>query len=362
MREATRERFRHVLVDEFQDTNRLQCELIDLVCAPDAETFFVGDEFQSIYRFRHADVQVFIDRRSAAAGHVALRDNYRSRPEVLQFVNDLFGRVFGDEYRALEASRRFEGAAFEYPVELLVVDRSEASGAAEWRAAEADLIAERVAAVLEDGEHEPGDVVVLLRSGTDVETYEQALRARGLETHRAIGRGYYGRQQVIDLCAYLRLVRNRYDDHALLAVLASPIVGVSNDGLLRVRRAAKYSLYGALERTFPPGLGPARPEPAAGLPPALRPDRRGLRRGRPRGAVRADRLGPRLRPRLPGPARRQAALRERAGSWCAWRASTRRCAGPTSPGSCTSSTPRPAPRPASPRPPSSRRRAATPSA
>ena len=220
----------------------------------DAETFFVGDEFQSIYRFRHADVQVFIDRRSAAAGHVALRDNYRSRPEVLQFVNDLFGRVFGDEYRALEASRRFEGPAFEYPVELLVVDRSEAAGAAEWRAAEATLIAERVAAVVADGEHEPGDVVVLLRSGTDVETYEEALRAKGLETHRAIGRGYYGRQQVIDLCAYLRLVRNRYDDHALLAVLASPLVGVSNDGLLRIRRAAKYSLYGALERTLPTGL------------------------------------------------------------------------------------------------------------
>src|SRR5262249_38080529 len=70
VRVATRERFRHVLVDEFQDTNRLQCELIDLVCAEDAETFFVGDEFQSIYRFRHADVQVFIDRRAAAAGHV----------------------------------------------------------------------------------------------------------------------------------------------------------------------------------------------------------------------------------------------------------------------------------------------------
>jgi ATP-dependent helicase/nuclease subunit A len=254
VREATRERFRHVLVDEFQDTNRLQCELIDLVCAPDAETFFVGDEFQSIYRFRHADVQVFIDRRSLAAAHIALRDNYRSRPEVLQFVNDLFGRVFGDEYRALEASRRFEGAAFEYPVELLVVDRSEAGGAAEWRAAEAELIAERVAAVLEDGEHEPGDVVVLLRSGTDVETYEEALRAKGLETHRAIGRGYYGRQQVIDLCAYLRLIRNRYDDHALLTVLASPLVGVSNDGLYRIRRSAKYSLYGALERTLPPGL------------------------------------------------------------------------------------------------------------
>src|SRR5262249_51394230 len=148
----------------------------------------------------------------------------------------------------------FEGAAFEYPVELLVVDRSEAGGAAAWRAAEAELVAERVAEVVAGGEHGPGDVVVLLRSGTDVETYEEALRARGLETHRAIGRGYYGRQQVLDLCAYLRLIRNRYDDHALLTVLASPLVGVSNDGLFRIRRAARYSLYGALERALPSRL------------------------------------------------------------------------------------------------------------
>ena len=65
-------RFRSVMVDEFQDTNRLQCELIDLVAAH-ADVFFVGDEFQSIYGFRHADVQVFRDRRAAAPNVLPLR-------------------------------------------------------------------------------------------------------------------------------------------------------------------------------------------------------------------------------------------------------------------------------------------------
>jgi ATP-dependent exoDNAse (exonuclease V) beta subunit len=256
VRAAAHERYRHVLVDEFQDTNRLQCELIDLVAADDAERFFVGDEFQSIYRFRHADVDVFMQRRATAPSQVALQDNYRSRPEVLSVVNDLFGRVFGEGYRTLDAGRRFEGAAFEHAVELCVVDRA-GTAAEEWRAAEAALVAERVRAIVDAGEHTAGDVVVLLRSATDADVYEQALGAAGLETHRAIGRGYYGRQQVLDLCSYLRLLRNRYDDRALLTVLASPLVGLSNDGLMRVRRAARAGLFHGIERTLPDGLSDA---------------------------------------------------------------------------------------------------------
>ena len=81
VREKARWRFRSVLVDEFQDTNRLQCELVDALDAE--ELFFVGDEFQSIYRFRHADVEVFRERRAQSDGVLALTQNYRSRPEIL---------------------------------------------------------------------------------------------------------------------------------------------------------------------------------------------------------------------------------------------------------------------------------------
>jgi ATP-dependent exoDNAse (exonuclease V) beta subunit len=254
VRTAVRERFRHVLVDEFQDTNRLQCDLVDLVAAPDAEQFYVGDEFQSIYRFRHADVGVFLERRQAAPEHVALRDNYRSRGGVLAVVNGLFEEVFGDDYRALEPSKRFEGPEFEDPVELCVALAGDA-GVEAARETEATLVAERVQAVLAAGEHRAGDVVVLLRAATDAELYEDALRAAGLETHRTVGGGYYGRQQVVDLLAYLRLLRNRYDDRALLTVLASPLVGVSNDGLWQIRRAARAGIFHGIERMLPSELG-----------------------------------------------------------------------------------------------------------
>src|SRR4051794_5787519 len=130
-------RFRSIMVDEFQDTNRLQCELIDLLSGGPgvSELFFVGDEFQSIYGFRHADVQVFRERRAAAGRVLPLTWNYRSRPEVLSVVNHLFGGDFGDGFQPLAASGDFPDPVFGPPVELLVTDKSSyaADEAPHWR-------------------------------------------------------------------------------------------------------------------------------------------------------------------------------------------------------------------------------------
>ena len=264
--ERERLRFRSLLVDEFQDTNRLQCELIDLLAGEVGavssagaggveELFFVGDEFQSIYRFRHADVDVFRERRAQTSGVLDLTLNYRSRPEVLNAVNHLFAPDFGAEYRPLIAAAEFpptNGQA----VEILVTDKASYNGSdLNWRQAEARHIAVRVNDLVEKGEATPGEIVLLFAAGTDSELYEQELRSLGLPTYRATGRGYYGQQQVLDLLAYLRLLHNRYDDEALYTVLASPFVGVSNDALVLLRRAApRRPLFSGLERGLPPGL------------------------------------------------------------------------------------------------------------
>jgi ATP-dependent helicase/nuclease subunit A len=253
-------RFRAVMVDEFQDTNRLQCELVDLIAggAPDCQTFFVGDEFQSIYGFRHADVEVFRERRAQAASPLVLSRNYRSRPEVLAAINELFAADFGDEFQPLAASGDFPDPVFGPPVELLVTDKASYAGTpTHWRRAEARHVARRVRELVDSGAAAPGEIVLLFAAGTDAEWYEQELRAAGLPTYRATGRGYFGQQQVVDLLAYLRLLRNRYDDEALVSVLASPLVGVSNDALVLIRRAApKRPLFTALERGIPDALGP----------------------------------------------------------------------------------------------------------
>ena len=133
-------RFRAVMVDEFQDTNRLQCDVIDLIAGD--ELFFVGDEFQSIYGFRHADVNVFRERREEAGSVLPLTLNYRSRPEVLAAVNHLFGSDFGDEFQPLAASGDFPDPVFGTPVELLVTDKASYTGTGtHWRRGEARSVA-----------------------------------------------------------------------------------------------------------------------------------------------------------------------------------------------------------------------------
>jgi ATP-dependent exoDNAse (exonuclease V) beta subunit len=312
IRERESWRFRSIMVDEFQDTNRLQCELIDLLAGgpcedipaswgadgsagpegtvrdstgPEStvlpaasggggaglrparavagqgggkELFFVGDEFQSIYRFRHADVEVFRERREQSGPVLALTQNYRSRPEVLNVINHLFRADFGDSFQPLEAAGRFPDPAFGPAVELLVTDKaSYHDTGTHWRFAEARHIARRVHDLVESGEASPGEIVLLFAAGTDAKLYEEQLRALGLATFRATGRDYYNQQQVVDLLAYLRLLHNRYDDEALVTVLASPFVGVSNDALVLLRRSAsRRPLFAGLERSIPAGVSP----------------------------------------------------------------------------------------------------------
>jgi ATP-dependent exoDNAse (exonuclease V) beta subunit len=257
IRERTRGRFRSIMVDEFQDTNRLQTELLDLLSeGTGGDLFVVGDEFQSIYGFRHADVAVFRERRAEAETVLPLTLNHRSRPEVLAAVNELFAAEFGDEFQRLEPAGGAAEPALSSAFELLVTDKATAAEAGvHWRRSEARHVARRVRELVASGVASPGEIVLLFAAGTDAEWFEEELRALGLPTYRAAGRSYFGQQQVVDLLAYLRLLHNRYDDEALLTVLASPFVGVSNDALVLIRAdAARQPIFRGIERSLPGDL------------------------------------------------------------------------------------------------------------
>jgi ATP-dependent helicase/nuclease subunit A len=257
IRERERQRFRSIMVDEFQDTNRLQTELLDLLSGEGGgDLFVVGDEFQSIYGFRHADVAVFRERRAAAPTVLSLTRNHRSRPEVLAAVNELFGAEFGDEFQALEPADGRYASSLRNAFELLVTDKAAAGDTGvHWRRSEARHVARRVRELVDAGDATPGEIVLLFAAGTDAEWFEEELRSVGLPTYRAAGRNYFGQQQVVDLLAYLRLLHNRYDDEALLTVLASPFVGVSNDALVLVRaEAQRQPIFRGLERALPGDL------------------------------------------------------------------------------------------------------------
>ncbi|MBA3420786.1 MAG: UvrD-helicase domain-containing protein, partial [Thermoleophilaceae bacterium] len=275
LRERVRGRFAHVLVDELQDTNRLQNEIVDLVT--DGNLFTVGDELQSIYGFRGAEVGVFAARREdALAGgrEVRLTANFRSRAEVLDALDVAFAPVFGKGFTPLRApDEHARGASVGPPrVELLAVDRDNGrwnevlapgdkpfgaalAGTPPWRAAEARALARRIDELLADGEFAAGEVAVLLRSWSDVARYEQAIAQHGVATYVAGGGGLWSAQQVTDLRAYLAALANPEDEEPLVSTLASPLVGVSLDALalLRVRAGRRRGLWSTVVAAFGDG-------------------------------------------------------------------------------------------------------------
>ena len=314
IREREQLRFRSIMVDEFQDTNRLQTDLIDLLAdgPGERELFFVGDEFQSIYGFRHADVEVFRERRAGAGEVLPLTRNYRSRPEVLGAINHLFEADFGESYQPLAASGEFADPVFGHPVELLVTDKaSYKDTGVHWRRAEARAVARRVRELVDEGAATPGEIVLLFAAGTDAEWYEDELRRAGLPTIRALGRGYFGQQQVVDLLFYLRLLHNRFDDTALASVLASPFVGISNDALVLIRRnAPRRPLFTGIERGLPDGLAPEDERLLKAFKQRYERLAQRLVPALARAALRGDRQRARLRPRRARPVGRSPPLCE----------------------------------------------------
>jgi len=257
------ERLQRVLVDEFQDTNRLQVDLLRAI--GQEEMFLVGDRLQSIYAFRHADVGGFERewvRHTAAGTARALTTNFRSDPAILELINAALG-PHQENFAPLEAG--LKASASEEPfVEVLLTD------ADAWRAtpqddpllaalgngmpegtpvqvqAEARLVAQRARGLLDEG-WKAGDIVVLLRAGTHMAAYERALELALVPAVATQGRGWWSRREVQDLLNHLRVLVNPLDEVALVGALASPFGGLGTDDLARLalerRRRADATLW-----------------------------------------------------------------------------------------------------------------------
>ena len=259
--DAWRGRFSHLMVDEFQDTNRVQLELVEALRGEGTRLFEVGDENQSIYRFRNADLSVFraereLARSSADREVLPLRGNFRSRPDVLAAINEV-GRILLDGFAELTAGRPQGNEASARVELLLTLDERKGAEARRWDAegielaepppggsalrvvAEARCLAARLRELVDTGEAERSQIVVLLRAFTHVDAYEEALRRAGLRPFVVGGRGYWTQQQVEDLIRLLGVVSNPLDDEYLFGALASFACGVSPDALWLLRRAAR---------------------------------------------------------------------------------------------------------------------------
>ncbi|HET9121697.1 MAG TPA: UvrD-helicase domain-containing protein, partial [Solirubrobacterales bacterium] len=260
LRDRYRDQFDHLMVDEFQDTNALQLRLIDQLRGLGTRLFLVGDEFQSIYGFRHADVEVYRrEHRRFAEGDEAngealpLTGNFRAVPGLVAATNAL-GRSLLQGFEPLTAFVE-DQAGPNPPVELmLTVDDRKGWEAEETKlprlpddpssgskVAEARRLAGRLRRLVDEEAVDPSAIVVLMRAFTHVAAVERALRDAGLDPYVVGGRGFWSQQQIDDLRCLLSVIANPLDDESLFGALASPACGVLPDTLWLLRRAARWT-------------------------------------------------------------------------------------------------------------------------
>ncbi len=274
LREEYRRRFTVVMVDEFQDTNRLQKELVTLLCGPLQRLFVVGDPKQSIYMFRGADVTVFVhSQREVVVGgghNLFFQESFRSREGIIAFVNELFRRVMtggGGEFNVCYGPGdilRSERADWDgIPcVELLTIEGGRDS--AENRRLEAAAVSrminrlalgetdvhvyDRKDATDENGKpaiayapRQPryGDIAVLFRRFSNLKLFERELRRAGIPYYVVKGKGFYRCQEVLDLLNFLKYLEFGGDMVALAGVLRSPLCGISDETLYLMGRGEK---------------------------------------------------------------------------------------------------------------------------
>jgi ATP-dependent helicase/nuclease subunit A len=279
-------RCRFILVDEFQDTNGLQKQVLDLLTNQDPRPktqdprlsaplsgpnlFIVGDTRQSVYNFRGAEVEVFDETARElewrGAEQIELEVNFRSAPALVAFFNAFFSRAMtlesGDDeermkrlghvsYRPGQSHRQPPG--LEVPVELLLDVGEHIEDSAEAREHEAGRVAARIWEMVHNQERlvaeaapggveatrpvRYGDIAILFRALTDIKRYELALRRAGIPYVVVAGRGFYEREEIQDVLSLLRFLENRTDEIALVSALRSPLFGISDETLYWLRNS-----------------------------------------------------------------------------------------------------------------------------
>jgi DNA helicase-2/ATP-dependent DNA helicase PcrA len=237
LREHYQARFRHILVDEFQDTNKLQYRWLKLLAGREAAVLAVGDDDQSIYAFRGANVGNMADfeRDFRVQKVIRLEQNYRSHGNILDAANALIANN-----RKRLGKNLWTAAGEGEPLRVFE---------AETDALEARWIVEEVQALVNDGARR-ADLAVLYRSNAQSRVLEHALFSAGIAYRVYGGLRFFERAEIKHALAYLRLIASSDDDNAFLRVFNFPPRGLGARTLEQVQDAAKAngtSLFAAIE-------------------------------------------------------------------------------------------------------------------
>lgn len=260
---ALAKKYRMIFVDEYQDTNLVQETILTMIADPsENELFTVGDVKQSIYRFRQARPDLFLQRMqgyeaSSKTGIcIELRDNFRSAPGVLAFTNYIFSRLMekdfgGVDYDEKNCLRPGGGGPMEKDEETseVLYFVKDADGLADDLLLECAVIAKRIRALTGEG-YTYGDIVILLRSGAGkMEPMAEFLEKAGIPVSCENKTGYFHTREITIMMNYLSVVDNVYQDIPMASVMLSPIGGFTEDELAKLRvlisapNRADYTFY-----------------------------------------------------------------------------------------------------------------------
>ena len=231
-----RSRFLFLLVDEYQDTNRAQFRFVELLASEHRNLMVVGDDDQSIYGWRGADVRNILDFETAFSGAhtVRLERNYRSSPVILSAANAVIAENVDRKGKTLRTDR-IGGER------ITLVTTSGETDEARW-------IADQIEAGLSEG---PGlayrEMAILYRTNAQSRALEDVFRRRGLPYQIVGGVRFYERREIQDVLAYLRLISNPLDAGAFERVVNYPRRGIGNTSLDRLSTWAKAEEIRLLE-------------------------------------------------------------------------------------------------------------------
>ncbi len=237
--EEYQERFRYVLIDEYQDTNRAQYVLVSMICARHRNLCVVGDADQSIYRFRGADIRNILDfeRDYEDAKVVKLEQNYRSTKRILEAANAVIENNLDRPDKTLFTENP-EG-------ELIRFYR------AEDERDEAAFVAEEIERLRREESFSYQDITILYRTHAQSRTFEEEFIRRGMPYRIVSGVRFYERKEIKDLLAYLRLIANTDDELSLRRIINVPKRGIGDTTLGRIQQFADQegiTLFEAMRR------------------------------------------------------------------------------------------------------------------
>ena len=219
------DRYKYILVDEYQDTNALQFALISFLTEKQQNICVVGDDAQSIYGFRQADIRNILgfEEHFSQAKVILLEQNYRSTQTILDVADAIIDKNINQKKKKLWTANPGGDLIYYY------------------QAFDADGEARFVASKIEEHQRrDPDDrIAVLYRTNAQSRLFEEALRRLRIEYNIVGGFSFYERAEVKDIIAYLKLAMNPFDDVALMRVINTPPRGLGKTSLDEVQRQAK---------------------------------------------------------------------------------------------------------------------------